>query len=110
MMNDRLKKGFFLGLGAAAYGKEKVQTYVDDLVSKGKITPREAEQWKEELIQRGQAAESEWSGQAKEKVQDSFRDLGLATENDIEQLQEKLEIIEKKLERLEQPGTDSETE
>ncbi|QQK76060.1 hypothetical protein HUG15_11160 [Salicibibacter cibarius] len=38
-MNEWLRNGFFLGLGAAVAGKEKVQTYLDDLVSRGRITP-----------------------------------------------------------------------
>ncbi|RSL33418.1 hypothetical protein D7Z54_10650 [Salibacterium salarium] len=96
-MNEMLKKGFFLGLGAASYGKEKVQHYVDDLVSKGKITPREAEQWKDELIKRGENQQSDWSGQAKDKMQDSFKEMGLATEKDIERLEEKLDTLEQKL-------------
>ncbi|SDH06104.1 Polyhydroxyalkanoate synthesis regulator phasin [Alteribacillus persepolensis] len=96
-MNDMLKKGFFLGLGAAAYGKEKVQRYVDDLVTKGKITPREAEQWKEEFIQKGRDTELEWSNQAKEKMQESFKEMGLATEKDIEAIHEKLKDMEQQL-------------
>ncbi|MFB4163369.1 phasin family protein [Alteribacillus sp. JSM 102045] len=97
-MNDMLKKGFFLGLGAAAYGKEKIQNYVDDLVSRGKITPREAEQWKEEFIQRGRDTEMEWSFQAKDKMQDAFKEMGLATEKDINAIEQKLHDIEQKLE------------
>lgn len=97
-MNEMLKKGFFLGLGAAAYGKEKVQSYVDDLVTKGKITPREAEQWKEEFIQKGRDTEMEWSNQAKEKMQESFKEMGLATTKDVEVLEKKLHLLEQKLE------------
>ncbi|SFE34945.1 phasin family protein [Alteribacillus iranensis] len=97
-MNDMLKKGFFLGLGVAAYGREKIQTYVDELVSKGKLTPREAEEWKEELIQKGQDTEKEWSQQTKTKMQKSFKEMGLATEDDINRLEAKLMAIEKKLE------------
>ncbi|SDH42552.1 phasin family protein [Alteribacillus bidgolensis] len=97
-MNEMLKKGFFLGLGAAAYGKEKIQNYVDDLVTKGKITPREAEQWKEEFIQKGRDTEMEWSNQAKEKMQESFKEMGLATAKDVEVLEKKLQELEQKLE------------
>ncbi|RKD72808.1 polyhydroxyalkanoate synthesis regulator phasin [Sinobaca qinghaiensis] len=103
-MNDMLKRGFFLGLGAAAYSREKMQNYLDDLVYKGKITPREAQEWKEELIQRGRDKETKWSEKRKDKTQQSFRDMGLATEADILRLEEKLHDIEKKL--AERPNND----
>ncbi|MFB5661722.1 phasin family protein [Alteribacillus sp. HJP-4] len=99
-MNDMLKRGFLLGLGAASYGKERVQHYLDELVSKGKITPAEAEQWKEELIQKGKQKEENWSGQAKNKMQDTFKDMGLATDKDIERIEERLQAIEQKLDHL----------
>ncbi|MDQ0299391.1 polyhydroxyalkanoate synthesis regulator phasin [Salibacterium salarium] len=107
-MNEMLKKGFFLGLGAASYGKEKVQQYVDDLVSKGKITPREAEQWKDELVKRGVDTQSEWTGQAKDKMQDSFKEMGLATEKDIERIEEKLHSLEQQLSTDNHNRTDDE--
>ena len=96
-MNDMLKRGFFLGLGAAASSREKVQNYLDDLVYKGKITPREAQEWKEELIQRGREKENRWSEKRKDKTEQSFKDMGLATESDIVRLEEKLHDIEQKL-------------
>ncbi|SFP43228.1 phasin family protein [Salibacterium halotolerans] len=106
MMNDMLKKGFFLGLGAASYGKEKVQTYIDDLVTRGRITPREAEQWKEELMERGKNMESDWSERSKDKARDAFRDMGLASDTDIERIESKLQELEEKLERYKFNDTD----
>ncbi|SFL71845.1 phasin family protein [Salibacterium qingdaonense] len=106
-MNDMLKKGFFLGLGAASYGKEKVQTYIDDLVTRGRITPREAEQWKQELIERGKHMESDWSGRSKDKARDAFRDLGLASDTDIERIETKLHELENKLEQYKDNAPDN---
>ncbi|MGY4690061.1 phasin family protein [Salibacterium sp. K-3] len=99
-MNDMLKRGFFLGLGAAAYGKEKIQTYIDDLVTKGRITPREAEQWKEDLIERGKHAESEWNGRTKDKAKESLKEMGLAVDSDVERLESKLQQLEEQIENL----------
>ncbi|SDI27816.1 phasin family protein [Natribacillus halophilus] len=98
-MNEWLKNGFFLGLGAAVAGKEKVQTYLDDLVSKGRITPKEAEEFAENLIQKGETKEDEWSQASKERVQGMFHDMGLATSDDIENLEAKINHLEKMLEQ-----------
>ncbi|MFC5714274.1 phasin family protein [Thalassorhabdus alkalitolerans] len=96
-MNELLKKGFFLGLGAAVTGKEKVQTYLDDLVSKGQITPKEADEWMDEMVTKGKSTEAEWSSQAKDRMQDSFKDMGVATQKDINELKEQLAAIELQL-------------
>ncbi|MDZ5782271.1 phasin family protein [Marinococcus luteus] len=98
-MNDMLKKGFFLGLGAASYGREKVQTYLDDLVTKGKITPREADEWKEEMIQRGSAQSDSWNSQAKNSFENRAESMGIATKRDIDRLEQKLDAIEKAMKR-----------
>lgn len=96
-MNEMLKRGFLLGLGVAAYSKEKIQSYVDGLVSRGKLTPREAEEWKEELIQKGLETEEAWSQQTKERIEQTLKDLGFATEKDIQRIESRLMEIEQKL-------------
>ena len=96
-MNEWLKNGFFLGLGAAVAGKEKVQTYLDDLVSKGRITPREAEEFAEELIHKGESKEEEWSQASKDRVKGMFGDMGVATRDDVEQLEAKIQRLENML-------------
>ncbi|MBB6449079.1 polyhydroxyalkanoate synthesis regulator phasin [Geomicrobium halophilum] len=93
-MNEWLKNGFFLGLGAAVAGKEKVQTYLDDLVTKGRITPKEAEQFADELIHKGETKEEEWSQASKDRVKGMFHDMGLATRDDVENLEAKITHLE----------------
>ncbi|GAK00060.1 MULTISPECIES: phasin family protein [Geomicrobium] len=93
-MNEWLKNGFFLGLGAAVAGTEKVQTYLDDLVSRGRITPKEAEQFADELIKRGETKEQEWTESSKTKMKSMFNDMGLATRDDLERVEEKLTHLE----------------
>ncbi|AXF54922.1 phasin family protein [Salicibibacter kimchii] len=105
-MNEWLKNGFFLGLGAAVAGKEKVQSYLDDLVSKGRITPREAEEFAEELIHKGEGKGEEWSQTSKDRVQGIFSDMGVATRDDVEQLEAKIERLEH---MLTQSGADDDT-
>ncbi|QQK79932.1 hypothetical protein HUG20_08565 [Salicibibacter cibi] len=105
-MNEWLRNGFFLGLGAAVAGKEKVQAYLDDLVTRGRITPREAEEFAEELIRKGETKEEEWSQTSKDRVKGVFNDMGVATRDDVEQLEAKIERLEN---MLKQSGTDDDT-
>ncbi|GAK02474.1 hypothetical protein JCM19037_709 [Geomicrobium sp. JCM 19037] len=93
-MNDWLKNGFFLGLGAAAAGTEKVQSYLDDLVTRGRITPKEAEQFAEELISKGESKEQEWSDASKVRMKKMFKDMGLVTTDDLSRLEEQIAHLE----------------
>ena len=43
-MKEAIKKGFFLGLGAASLTKSKVETTINNIVKKGKITKSEGKQ------------------------------------------------------------------
>ncbi|WP_018922301.1 phasin family protein [Salsuginibacillus kocurii] len=103
-MNDFVKKGFLFGLGAALSTRDKVQTYVDDLVYKGKITPTEAEEWVDQLVDKGAQKEEELSHESKMKIQEALSDLGMATKEDVARLELKLAQLEELLQnRSEQP-------
>ncbi|PSL50548.1 polyhydroxyalkanoate synthesis regulator phasin [Salsuginibacillus halophilus] len=96
-MNDVLKKGFFLGIGAAAAGREKVEQYVNDLVYKGRLTPKEAEEWVEMMVAKGEETEQEWTEANRERLQEMLKDAGFATQKEVSQLETRIAELEAKL-------------
>lgn len=96
-MSDLLKKGFLLGLGAAVASKEKVEKYFEELVSKGKLTPQEAQDLFNSLEKKGEETRDRWSMRSKERVRSMFEDLDLVSKDELAQLRERVEALEKKV-------------
>ncbi|MFA9557484.1 phasin family protein [Evansella sp. AB-rgal1] len=98
-MNDLLKKGFLLGLGAAVASKEKVEKYFQDLVEKGKLTPKEAEELFDSLVKKGEETGERWNRRSKEKVRSMINDLELevVSKDEFDELKQRVVALEKKI-------------
>ncbi|MBB5173290.1 phasin family protein [Texcoconibacillus texcoconensis] len=107
-MNELVKKGFLLGLGAAITSKEKAQNYLDDLVTKGQMTPKEAEDMFDSLIKKGEDKEQEWNEQSKEKMRSFLHDMNLPTKEEVDELKKRIATLEEKLPSSENEQKDHE--
>ncbi|WP_416149132.1 phasin family protein [Salipaludibacillus sp. HK11] len=96
-MSNLLKTGFLLGIGAAVSSKEKVDKYVDDLLAKGKVTPKEADELYQSLLKKGEETEEQWNQRSKEKMRSIMDDLNIISREEFLQLQERVDQLEKKL-------------
>lgn len=96
-MNDLLKKGFFLGLGIAAASKEKVEKYVDELVVRGKLTPKEAEDVIDSFVKKGEEAGVKWQDRKKDKVKSVLDEYDVVDRQSYLNLLDRVEAIEEKL-------------
>ncbi|MBU9720781.1 MULTISPECIES: phasin family protein [Bacillaceae] len=99
-MSDLLKKGFLLGLGAAVTSKEKVEKYFQELVSKGKLTPKEADDLYDSLLKKGEETGDRWNRRSKERIHNLLTDLEMVSKSEHKELQDRVEILEKKLNDL----------
>ncbi|UOQ45277.1 hypothetical protein MUN89_04835 [Halobacillus salinarum] len=93
-MSELLKKGFYLGLGAAVSGKEKFEKMVNDMVSKGEMTPSQAKSIINTWISKGESVDKDWNGQAKSKLQNRMKSLGFVTREEYETLEARIEKLE----------------
>jgi polyhydroxyalkanoate synthesis regulator phasin len=96
-MSNLLKTGFLLGIGAAVSSKEKVDKYVDDLLAKGKVTPKEADELYQSLLKKGEETEEQWNQRSKEKMRSIMDDLNIISREEFLKLQERVVQLEKKL-------------
>lgn len=96
-MSDLLKKGIFLGLGAALSGKEKAEKMLDELVKKGDISNSQANEMLHSFIDKGEAKNSEWNNQTKSFLKKNLEELGFVTKEDYDKLENRLQNLEAKL-------------
>lgn len=79
VMKELVEKSFLIGLGLVALAREKL----DDMAKRG-------EEYRKELISRGEKQREEIRKVVREELQKAFSELGLATKADIEELSRKL--------------------
>lgn len=98
-MSDILKKGFLLGLGAAVSGKERLDKKLKELVEKNELTQEQARTVMRNFVEKGEQKTDEWSTKQTEQTQEFAVDLGLATKDDINELNQRIAELESKLEQ-----------
>ncbi|GAB4074852.1 hypothetical protein GCM10028778_23550 [Barrientosiimonas marina] len=94
-MSDFLKKGFLLGLGAAVSGKEKVTNKLDEMVEKNELTQEQARSFMRDIIDKGETKTDEWSSKQFEQTQHMAKDLGIATQEEVNELRTRLADLER---------------
>ncbi|MBM7644565.1 polyhydroxyalkanoate synthesis regulator phasin [Scopulibacillus daqui] len=99
-MNELLKKGFFLGLGAAVASKERVEKYINDLVEKKEIAPSEAKGILRELQEKGKGKQNEWNEQFRKEFISTLKQIGFVTVDHVNDLHSRIESLEKKLDEV----------
>lgn len=92
-MEDLLKKIMLAGIGTLALTYEKASSMVDELVQKGQITINQGKQLNEELKKVIDSNNMNQQSQFKEYI-DS---LNLATKLDIDNLNKRIDDLEKRL-------------
>ncbi|TMW70285.1 phasin family protein [Alteribacter natronophilus] len=105
-MSDLLKKGFLIGLGAAVTSKEKAEKYFNELIVKGKVTPDEANEMFEAFEKKGNETNEQWNRRSREKAQQFFADMDIATKTEVAALEARINELESRLSAL-QPEADA---
>ena len=100
-----LEKTLLLALGAAALTRERVQDVVDEVVRRGELTRREGKELVDELMEKASEEGSGLRQRFDASLQDLFRQWGLATHGEWEELNLKVAQLEHRLSLLE--GTPS---
>lgn len=96
-MNDFLKKGFLLGLGAAVSGKEKLESKLKELVEENELTQEQAKTVMRNFVEKGEMKTEEWGVKQQEQTKKIVEDLGVATKEDINELRARLTELEEKI-------------
>jgi polyhydroxyalkanoate synthesis regulator phasin len=100
-LREAAEELFLAGVGVVALTKDRTEELVDELVDRGKVGRDEARElvdemigrWRGETIRMGERAGSTFSG--------LFRELGLVTRNDYDELELRLAQLEHRLRLVE---------
>lgn len=93
-IEEMAKKAVYFGIGLAFYSKEKIEKLVKEMVETGEIRQKEAKNFKEELIKRAEREKREFVSTIQNEVKKAVKVLGLATKDDLKQLEKKIAKLE----------------
>lgn len=96
-MTNLFEKSIDLGVGLFMYSKEKIEEMVEDLVSKGEISKKDARQFAGELIKRGQEQRAEMQKLVSGEIARALDHLNVARKEDIVTRDEISRIVREQL-------------
>ncbi|MDP4162803.1 MAG: hypothetical protein Q8906_09685 [Bacillota bacterium] len=106
-MNDFLKKGFMLGLGAAISSKEKFEEAITNLVQKGMMSRSEADSLFDEFMKKGEAKTESWNQEFQSSIKKQFKEMGFVTQEDVDILKAQLVFLQEEINVLRNEKLDS---
>ncbi|MFO8032010.1 MAG: hypothetical protein R6U22_05665 [Desulfohalobiaceae bacterium] len=109
---ELIRKTILAGLGTAVVTRSKIKETMHKLVEQGKLTSEEAEKYSQELIEAGEKEFSEMRQETLENLHSFASQLNLAKQDQLQQLADKVQNLEKRLDLLQEKmrGQNSEQE
>jgi len=104
-MREVVEELVYAAIGSVAVTHERVEEVLDDLVQRGKITRDEAREVVEETSGRWRSDAGRLGERAGSSLSGVFRELGLVTRREYEELELRLAQLEHRLRLVERPTT-----
>lgn len=95
-MLEELRKALLIGIGGTAIAVEKSIEEIEKLVDRGRLTVAEGKKLTEELIQR---KDEELTEHNREQIEALLLEMNVAQRKDIEDLETKVEDLQRKLDQ-----------
>ncbi len=105
-LSDIIERTLLIGIGAAAMTKDRVQAVVDDFVRRGQLTREEGREVVDNVAERSREEARSARRKVDGSLQSAYRELGLTTRQEVEDLDFRLRQVEHRVDLLErQAGT-----
>ena len=100
-LRDLAEGGFFASVGLAALTKERTEELIDELVGRGKMSRDDARQLVDEVVGRWRGEATRMGERASSTLSGLFREMGLVTRREYDELELRLAQLEHRLRLVE---------
>lgn len=100
-IRDVIERAFLVGMGAAALTKDRVQEVVDEFVRRGQLSGEDGREMVERLASRSREEARSALKKADSSLRGAYRDAGLATRREVEDIEFRLRLLEHRVQLLE---------
>jgi polyhydroxyalkanoate synthesis regulator phasin len=101
-LKDLIERTFLAGMGAAVVTKDRIQELVEELVGKGQINAEEGREVVERLVERSREEARSVLKKADSSLHSAYRNLGLGSKQEQEELALRVEQLEHRVRLLEE--------
>jgi polyhydroxyalkanoate synthesis regulator phasin len=100
-IRDLIERTFLIGVGAAAFTKDRVQELVEEFVGRGELSTDEGREMVDRLVARSRDEARSVVKRADSSLQGALRDFGITTRRDLEALELRVRQLEHRVALLE---------
>ena len=100
-VRELLEKVLFAGVGAAALTRERIEELAEELAQRGTLSPGEAREAIESVVGRWRGDATRLGDRASTSLATIFRELGLVSRGEYEELELRLAQLEHRLRLVE---------
>jgi polyhydroxyalkanoate synthesis regulator phasin len=100
-LKDVIERTFLAGMGAAAVTKDRIQELVEELVTKGQMNADEGREVVDRLVARSRDEARSVLKKADSSLHTAYRELGLGSRGDLEDLALRVQQLEHRVSLLE---------
>jgi polyhydroxyalkanoate synthesis regulator phasin len=101
-LKDLIERTFLAGMGAAAVTKDRIQELVEELVTKGQMNADEGREVVDRLVERSREQTRSVLKKADSSLHSAYRELGLGSKQQEEELAQRVEQLELRVRLLEE--------
>lgn len=105
-IRDLIERTFLIGVGAAAFTKDRVQELVAEFVKRGELSSDEGRDMVDRIVARSRDEAKSAVKRADSSLQGALRDFGITTRRDMEDLELRVRQVERRIALLEQLPAD----
>lgn len=96
-MRDAMMKWLAIGLGMAAFSKEKAEELIAELVQRGQLSRDEGREILERLLQQAEQQKAELRQSLSNQMKRLIDTAGLATKAELAALSDRVRVLEERL-------------
>ena len=108
-IRDLIERTFLIGVGAAAFTKDRIQELVEEFVRRGELSSDEGRDMVEKLVVRSREEARTALQKADSSMQGTYRNLGLVTKRELEDVDFRIRQLEHRAQLLEAAADQGQT-
>ncbi|CCH65050.1 hypothetical protein RINTHM_5840 [Richelia intracellularis HM01] len=99
--NNWMQQLVMLGIGTTSLVIDKLKEASDQLVKDGKLDPEQAKVVMDDMVEQLKFEQSNWETQMQRQMQNMLQDLGVARQNEMDELRGRIDRLEHQVRNLE---------
>lgn len=108
MISENIRRFLATGLGLAIFTTDRIREMIQELVRQGEVSREEGERLLDDILRRAQSQSNEMRTALNEGLSRFFERTGLARQEEIERLKQRIEELERRLQSREEAEADEE--